>query len=365
MRTTKILIAALLALGAPALAAATDAPHDPSSGSFANNCQTCHQLHNSLGASLTQQATISDACITCHSTYIGTRPGFAWSSVTDQAVAGVSGAHHRWDAAAVNAAVGATTPNDPEMAKRLVGGNLECSVCHNQHAAGKAKAPPSTMHTSFTVGTLYPETNPGGGTATLTLVSAGPDAVAKGYRVRVVSAANLAVSHDGGLSWFKPSAPAGGTWSADTAIPAGGPFTAGTIMTLDDPDVTIRLAAGATVGDYWDFYISFPFLRAPSQNGELCLACHQDRAMDHTQVRAGGDGVKLFSHPVNAALNANGMGYDRTVATVLDADGGNQVGGGDANATNDLVLGPGGVVGCTSCHAAHNADSNSLTVDPR
>jgi predicted CXXCH cytochrome family protein len=34
------------------------------------------------------------------------------------------------------------------------------------------------------------------------------------------------------------------------------------------------------------------------------------------------------------------------------------------NATNDLVLN-GGVVGCTTCHAAHNADSNSLTVDAR
>jgi hypothetical protein len=33
-----------------------------------------------------------------------------------------------------------------------------------------------------------------------------------------------------------------------------------------------------------------------------------------------------------------------------------------ANPTNDFVM-RGGVVGCTTCHAVHNADSNSLTVD--
>lgn len=363
MRTTRVLLAALLALALPALAAALDAPHDKSY--LPGNCQECHQLHNALGSSLTSQVTISDACQSCHSTHggAGHRLGFPWTS-TDQAVAGVSGTHHRWDATAINAAVQATTPADPDMASRIIAGRLECSVCHNQHAASRAFVPPTSMHTSIAVGAATPETNAGGGSATLTLVSAdSATAVPKGYRLRVVSAGNVAVSHDGGLTWFRPTTNTGATWVADAATPVGGPYSTAVDLAMDDPAIRVRLTAGAAVNDYWEFYVSFPMLRSPNVAGEICLACHQDRAQSHGDVEAGGDGVRMFSHPVGEALNANGRNYDR--AAPLDSDGGVQAVNGDTNATNDLVLGAGGVVGCTSCHAPHNADSNSLTVDPR
>ena len=126
------------------------------------------------------------------------------------------------------------------------------------------------------------------------------------------------------------------------------------------------------VGDYWDFFVAYPFLRFSNVKDEGCVNCHKERVMNH--VRARGDdrlyrpnGVRKFSHPVNVGLNVNGLGRDRTV--VLDADGtaGSSTTDGDgnvANPTNDLVM-KDSVVRCTTCHAPHNVDSNSLTVDAR
>jgi hypothetical protein len=77
--------------------------------------------------------------------------------------------------------------------------------------------------------------------------------------------------------------------------------------------------------------------------------------------------VRRFSHPVGEVLNANGKGYDRVVGAApahLDSDGSVQGANTDANPSNDLVLGVNGVVSCTTCHAAHGADSNSQTIDP-
>jgi len=367
MRTTRVLLAVLLAVLLPALAAATDAPHDKSY--LPNNCQQCHQLHNALGNSLTSQASITDICLSCHSTFGGAnhRLGFPWATGDQALIAtgkGVSGTHHRWDAPAVSTVVpGTDVPTDPEMASRVLGGKLECSVCHNQHAANKAFAPTTSIYTSYAVGAANQKTR-GTGTGTLTLVSVNASsAMAKGYRVRVVGAGLVAVSHDAGLSWFKPTSTSGAAWTADTTPPAGAAYATSVPLAMDDPAVTVQLAAGAAALDEWDFYVSFPMLRSPNLTGSLCLTCHQDRAQMHGDVEAGGDGIKVFSHPVGEALNANAKGYD--VAVPLDADGSVQGANTDANPTNDLVLGTGGVVGCTTCHAPHNADSNSLTVDPR
>ncbi len=366
MRTARNTLMALLAVVLPALALALDAPHDKSF--LPGNCQECHQLHNALGASLTTQVTISDACMACHGTHPNARLGFPWTS-TDQAVRKVSGVHHRWDATAVqNGAfgdVGTVLPSDPEMAKRILAGKLECSVCHNQHSANKGFAPTSSVHSSFAVGTAYPETNAASaGTATLTIQSLDlAAAVMQGYRLRYVTGTNVALSHDGGLTWLRPTTTAGAPWVADAATPVGGPLSTTANVTLDDPAVVIRLAAGAAAGDYWDFYVSSPMLRTANLTGTLCLSCHQDRAQGHVAVESGGDGVKVFSHPVGERLNTNGRGYDRAVP--LDVDGGVQGVNGDTNATNNYELGSGDTVTCNSCHAPHNADSNSITVDPR
>ena len=153
---------------------------------------------------------------------------------------------------------------------------------------------------------------------------------------------------------------------------AGRPFVNGAYVELDVPGITVKWTAGARAGDYWDFYVGYPFLRMSNADDWSCYRCHAERVMNH--VRARGDdryyrpnGIKRFSHPVKVGLNVNGFGTDRT--TVLDADGtaGTSTTDGLAgvqNDSNNLVM-SGGVVRCTTCHAAHNADSNSLTVDPR
>jgi hypothetical protein len=104
----------------------------------------------------------------------------------------------------------------------------------------------------------------------------------------------------------------------------------------------------------------------------VCVQCHASMAMTHLRVegmdpRYPVNGVRLFSHPVGEGLNANGSGTDRT--TILDASGVTQLANtgttdADGNATNDLRL-DGTVVRCTTCHAVHHADSNSLTTDLR
>jgi hypothetical protein len=356
MRALKLLVPAVLALCAPQAARAVDAPHDLSQ--FAGECMACHQLHNALGTALTAQATLSQTCLTCHATNT-----FAWTT-GDQSTLGVSGVHHRWDATAVNGAVGTTLPADAQMAARVLAGRIECATCHNQHAANKAFAMPGSMRTSIPVGTPVARNNPPAGATTqrLTLVSASTAAVAKGYRVRVTGANLLAVSHDGGLSWFRPTVAGGPPWVADAATPAGGPYAVGTDMVLDDPALVIRLSAGAAAGDEWNFYVSFPMMRSNNSAGELCIQCHQERNQRHLDIEGGGDGVKRFSHPVGEVLGANGKLYDR--AAVLDTDGSPQGSNTDGNPTNDLVLGVNGVVSCTTCHAAHGADSNSMSIDP-
>jgi hypothetical protein len=367
MRTTRILFAALLALVVPALAAAIDAPHDTSF--LPNGCQDCHQLHNALGTSLTTQVTMSDACMACHSTHGGPnhRLGFPWTG-TEQATPGVDGVHHKWNAAVENPAAGATTPSDPEMAKRVLAGKMECSVCHNQHAANKAFAPATSMNVSIAVGSgvtatgNFPAAVPSG-SATLTMVSANPaTALPKGYKLRVLAGTRVTVSYDGGFSWMMPTTSTGAAWVADPT-PTGGPYVAGANLALEGGALVVRLSAGAAVNDYWDFYVSFPMLRSANLTGSACLSCHQERAQGHGDVESGGDGVRMFSHPVGEALNANGRGYDHPAP--LDADGGVIGVNADANGTNDLLLGSGNAVTCMSCHAPHNADSNSLTVDPR
>ena len=123
------------------------------------------------------------------------------------------------------------------------------------------------------------------------------------------------------------------------------------------------------VGERWEFYASYPFLRVPLDSGDnvagdkFCRDCHRDWVMTHDTDLVSGGGVESWdgnfkSHPVGVGLNANTQGYDR--AAPLDGDGGAP--GSDGIESNDLEH-DGGNVQCLTCHRVHFADSNTLTED--
>jgi hypothetical protein len=347
---------------APALVGAIDAPHDSSMTD--GDCSACHRLYDPTGSG---QSDYSSGCINCHANRPGPF-GFPWLT-DDQAAPGKGGNHHSWSGYAANAALGAKAPSSLAIQAKLVDGRLQCATCHNPHY-GAAQNAPGSRHTSIGLGvaTLATGGTGGGGTSQLTLVTAGT--VSKGFRLRIQTAGGgggtFIISHDFGLatpSWFNWN---GSGWVVGSVTGPGRSFTNGSPVALDDPAVTVSWTAGAVAGNYWDFYLSYPFLRASNVNDTICVMCHQELVMNH--VRVGGkdgnyrpNGARMFSHPVGEALNANGRNLDR--AEILDTNGLVQSSG-DGKSTNDLRL-DGGVVRCTTCHAVHNADSNSLTEDAR
>jgi hypothetical protein len=211
------------------------------------------------------------------------------------------------------------------------------------------------------------------------------DPPVRGFVLRIAAggAAGIAtfqVSNDDGRTWFgwDPTLNAGaGGWSS--TVTTGKPTVAGAPVSIVDGDkITVTFAgngpnafvAATTTpvapADRWKtFYVSYPALRASNVANAMCEDCH--RSLVHTSQRVRNldgtypvDGTNVFSHPSGAGVTLAGA-YDR--ATIRDASGVAQTGTGDANRTNDLQL-DGDVVRCTTCHAVHNADSNSLTTDP-
>ncbi len=372
MRATWFGVLAALAVLAPAAAGAVDAPHD---GSATNgSCEACHKTHNAVGGTLLNQPDNNTACTACHNdsgtTINQARLGLPWLS-EDQAIPGKSGAQHRWDALANAPAWGAQLPTDGEMLKRIKDGRIQCAACHDVHADVKA-FDPAALHTSVAPGVA---TAPTGGAAGLTMTLTTPAATAttKGYRLQVlrISGATfeLGISHNakttaGPVNWLIHN---NTTWVAGTVAGTGQRFWAsGAAITLDDgASVVVTFTGTAAVGQFWDFYVSYAHLRASNVADAMCLQCHASRNQTYAFVEGPGNGVTRFSHPVGQALNANGKGYDRAAANVLDANGATTQTPGDGNATNNLTLVGGTTVSCTTCHNVHNADSNSLTTDAR
>jgi hypothetical protein len=369
VRLTGILLAAVLSQ-APRLAAALDAPHDRADTNTA--CYYCHSL-STITAQGSQDFT--QACLSCHN-----RPGNGFGTpwvASDEAVPGSTGNSHAWSKPLVSTTFGTQNVMGSADQKLLVDGKLQCVVCHDPHTTAVA-ANPASMHTSMPLGVGRSKTGTFGaatGSGAMTL-TATPGAVARGFRLRLRTVApgggTFIISHEYGwnpdswLNWV------GNTWIKGTATGPGRDFQDGVDVPLDTAGASVRWTAGAVEGDYWDFFIGYPFLRFTNVTDAACYQCHAERVMDHVRARGNDssyrpNGVRKFSHPVGVGLNANGLGSDRAV--MLDADGtaGSSTAdglGSVANPTNDLLL-TGGAVGCTTCHAVHNADSNSLTVDAR
>jgi predicted CXXCH cytochrome family protein len=383
MRTLKLLVlAAVATLGCWALvASALDSPHDGSYAASPTDCFTCHSLHASTGGTLLGGTYTSnnDACLTCHDSAVAyTHPNSqlfkdGWSTGRE-AVPGTGGDQHKWSGPSVVNAAGATTPINAALLKNLTGGALQCAVCHDSHGIRSATASiqaglaPTSVHASLPLNTgvarVFPILPASAARMKLIAISG---AKPMGYGIKITKAApngTFVISHDYGRQAAK-------TWGTTTYTFNLGDTSAQDVA-LDDTAVKIRFLDTAPedpqVGDEWAFYVSYPFLTMSNVADAMCLDCHRSRHQSYQNVEGTGTivgtgaavvpGTTVFSHPVGQALNANMKSYDRT--TPLDADGSTA----DANASNDVKL-VNGVVSCTSCHAPHNADSNSLSVDVR
>jgi predicted CXXCH cytochrome family protein len=357
MRTRALLLA--VALLAPGAVRGTDAPHDASTIANATGCDDCHKLHGAIGPSLTSEPDNFTVCTNCHNNLAAAFTfGGKWYS-SDQATPGAGGRSHRWGSSTTNGAFGATPPASAQLLKRTQGGYMQCSTCHDQHAALEPRAP-YHRHASVATGTPLAQSGGAGSGTTMSVTLGAGAAVANGYRIRIGPANNqFQVSHDARNGW------GAATWSATPYAIPGANVAVPLSQAGDDPVVRVSFAAiPAAAGGYWDFYVSYPFLRASIAEGELCLDCHPTRNQAHGDVETsatyGWASGRPFSHPVGEGLNANGQGYD--VATPLEVMGAPQ---GATARSSYLRLSPTGKVTCLSCHAAHNADSNSQTEDAR
>ena len=347
------LVAALALVGIASPARALDAPHDQTFST--GDCSNCHALFDTTASGAKDS---SRGCVTCHQQLANPSLPLHWQATGHQGVPGATGNQHSWSGYADSPLRGAQSPPSVTLQNKLVDGKLQCAVCHDIHTSSPSYAP-SSKHLSIPLNTAVAA---GGGSLTLT----GTGSVAMGVRVKIDTASTFVISHDFGLatpSWLYWN---GTAWAKATSGTGRSFLPLGSNVTLDDGVTTIQIAGTPAVGTTWDFYVSFPFLRVSNVSDTFCYTCHAPRVMDH--VRASGrdaaylpDGNRVFSHPVSVSLNANGRGYDRTQANVLDSDGSLQsAAGGDGRPQNDLKF-DGTAVRCTTCHAAHSAASNSYT----
>jgi predicted CXXCH cytochrome family protein len=362
------LVGLLLAVAIPLVSRAADAPHDNDDAL----CSNCHMAHNAPGASLTTKEGNFNLCNSCHLN--STNFGFKGWTVSIQAVPGASGRSHRWDADASNR--GATPPSaasglvdEQEMGKRLDGGKLMCSTCHDVHDADSQPVSGRGRQTVSDVTKIGALPSPGTGALSVA-GTVDPGATAKGYLVDVVAAgaettARYRLSNDNAKSWFGCTAPTTYTYVAWDGVAANGCQAGSSVPLNDGANVSVTFGVGTyQVGDRFAFYVSYPFVRANETSGKMCVICHKDRNMSAANVQGSGmhagtgapivPGTTVFHHPV----------FEQQSVAPLDATGVVQAGEGDGNPSNDLVVDGQSRVTCLSCHRVHSAESNSLSTQP-
>jgi predicted CXXCH cytochrome family protein len=356
-------VAAAVLLVVTASLQASDPPHWLGAVETTDCTSNCHTLHHAQGGQLTAADGNVNLCQSCHNS--NSLP----ITNTDKASPGLTGRSHAFDVAAEHATYGTQTPQTQAMFLRIMDGNVVCSTCHNQHAAEAVNGgTPRIGDTSIVVDQ--------GGTGTLTSGGEFSGVVGLWYLIDITvqgsdTTARFRYSKDNGTSWTPTDCSA--------AAPATC-LTADTTPVALDDGVEVTFAGAAAddyqLGERWEFYASYPFLRIPLDQGDInsvdkfCRDCHSDWVMTHNSDLVAGGGVESWdgnfkSHPVGVGLGANGAAYDR--APPLDGNGLAQASISspdvDGNPSNDLKLDAAGNVQCLSCHGVHYADSNTLTVD--
>jgi len=337
----------LLLILFPAIIFSVDPPHWSSASTYEDCDSSCHIVHSSLGSTLTQATSNVNSCLSCHNP-TGQASDLPISLV-EKANPNISGRHHSFDVPATNSNYGAELPLNTQMAQRILESKVVCSTCHNQHNASASTRGTPRISRAKKIG--------GSGTGTCT--SGGTYTGTNGiwYLIEIDGAGSQATatfrwSKDNGLTWLQQNVNCGN----------------GNPVNLDNGvNVTFTGGTGAfQIGDRWEFYGSYPFLRANldfqdnTTGDKFCRDCHRSMAMSHIEVE-NYDGTKK-SHPVGIGLNANGMGYDRPAP--LDGNGASQGGVGEDNIkSNNLKLDGAGNLQCLTCHNVHYADSNTQTED--
>ncbi|MBD3867918.1 MAG: cytochrome c3 family protein [Acidobacteria bacterium] len=344
-------------LVAPAVLAA-DPPHWYSTSLVIGCTEQCHSLHNAAGGGLTRAAGNANLCQSCHNP----------SGLADQApipssasaIPGFSGSSHAFGVPAVNGAYSTERPLNTEMDLRIMGDNVVCSTCHDQHAGT------STQGGTPKISTPEKVTSLGAGTASSQGTFNG--ALGVWYLLEIDGGGTQV---DATFRWSKDN---GTSWMVQT-VPVGN----GSPVVLDSGVEVVFSGVNPgdfVVGEQWEFFGTWPFLRTNLDSGDInsvdkfCRDCHRNWVMTHDTDLVAGGGVRNWdgnfkSHPVGVTLNANGLAYDR--AQPLDGNGQAQTAGAspdvDGNPTNDLAFDSSGNVQCLSCHGVHYADSNTATVD--
>ncbi len=346
-----LIVAAACALLAPG-ARGQGFPHWSSTSLVIDCTSQCHVGHQAEGGTLTPAASNVNLCQSCHNP-TGLAGDFSIATA-DKAIPRVSGTSHAFDVAADNAAAGAQVPLDPEMAPRIVGGNLVCSTCHNQHRSEAAEGGTPLVGNADKV--LAAEPTPGTGLLTAAGTFSGPSGV--WYLVEIVVAGNqdaaeFCYSKDRGISWR----PTGCDPPASDFTPSQAASGATPVALDDGFGAELTFGAGTyELGERWEFSAAYPFLRVALGAGgsNLCIECHSAWNIADAGTWTG----NAMSHPVGVPIPAGDF-----QSPPLDGNGVTQGGPGvDANASNDLLLWSGNVE-CLTCHGVHHVDSNTQTED--
>jgi predicted CXXCH cytochrome family protein len=363
-RLARLLVAALVAAAAVVSTFASDPPHWIGATETTDCTSPCHVTHQAAGSGLTSSAGNVNLCQSCHNT--NALP----ITNADKASPHVDGTSHAFDAAAVNATYNTQDPQTQAMFLRIMDNNVVCSTCHDQHSADAPLGGTPRISAAS-------EVVDQGGSGTMTSGGTYTGSIGDWYLIDITqtgsdTTARYRYSKDNGTptSWLPLGCSATDTTNCLTATQTPFEIENGVTVAFSGGNNTLQL------GERWEFYASWPFLRAKLDQGDInsidkfCRDCHRSWVMTHNSDLIGGGGVEtwdgnLKSHPVGVGLDANSGGYDR--ATPLDGNGLAQNAGSspdvDGNASNDLQFDGTNNVQCLSCHGVHYADSNTLTVD--